>query len=290
YAPVAVGALVEVNGAAQADGSINATRIEVKQGASASAGNYLSLRQPAVSVSAASYERETSGSSIVAAFGANLATTTAQARTIPLPTTLGGVSVLVDGVPTGLFFVSPTQINYALPNGAQAGAAAATVMRGSEVVTQGLIDIAEVAPSLFTADATGRGVPAGSALRVKANGQVSYEPLARFDAAMNKIVPATVQRNGDRVFLILYGAGFRTAANSDGNAANGVAENVTVMIGGVNAPVLFAGAAPGFEGLDQINIEIPVQVVAGQNINVVIQARNRAGRLASANLVQVAIQ
>ncbi len=290
YAPVAVGAFVEVHGTPQSDGSLNATRIEIKQGASASGGNYLSLTSPMASVSAASYARETAAASIVAAFGVNLAATTAVASALPLPTTLGGVSVLVDGVPTGLFFVSPSQINYALPNGAQAGAAAVVLMRNGAVVTQGLIDIAEVAPSLFTADASGRGVPAGLALRIKSSGQVSYEPLARFDAAMNKLVPATVQRNGERMFLVLYGAGIRTAANSDGNAANGVAENVTAAIGGVNAPVLFAGAAPGFEGLDQINIEIPVTVVAGQSINVVIQARNRAGSSTTANTVIVAIQ
>src|SRR5689334_8488340 len=54
--------------------------------------------------------------SIVAAFGSNLATTTQSATAQPLPTELGGTSVEVNGRKAGLFFVSPNQINYVIPD------------------------------------------------------------------------------------------------------------------------------------------------------------------------------
>ncbi|MDX2034358.1 MAG: DUF5666 domain-containing protein [Blastocatellia bacterium] len=289
YARVAIGAFVEVKGLLQNDGSINASRIEVKQGTGT--GGYLGLASPPASVSAASYGSENASNSIIASFGSNLATGVAAATVQPLPTTLGGASVLVDGVPAGLFFVSPAQINYALPAGIAPGTATVTVMRNAQAVSQGLVDVADVAPSLFTADASGTGAPAGVLLRVKANGQQSYESLVRFDAAMNKLVPATIRRSGnDRLFLILYGTGFRNAPNADGNAGNGVAESTEVMIGTAAAPVLYAAPAPGFSGLDQINVEIPSFAPAGQAIRVVLKVRDGLGTLIQANPVVIAIE
>ncbi len=289
YRPVAVGAFVEVRGTLQADGSINALRIEVKSGPSG--GAFLSLTSPTASVSAASYQAENAAESIVAAFGINLATSTAAATSLPLPTSLGGVTVLVDGVPAPLFFVSPTQINYALPEGTSPGTASVAVLNGSGVVAQGLLAVSDIAPSLFTADASGTGAPAGNLLRVKPTGQQIYESLVRFDAAMNKLVPATIRRNSeDQLFLVLYGTGLRYAPDTDDNSGNGVAESIEVTIGGVSAPVLYAGPAPGFVGLDQINVQLPTSVAAGQNISVVLKAKDNSGRVIQANTVIIAVE
>src|SRR5215471_19201885 len=66
--------------------------------------------------------------SAVSLFGSALATQTATAPGVPLPTTLGGVSIdVTDSANTtraaGLFFVSPTQINFVLPAGTAPGTA-----------------------------------------------------------------------------------------------------------------------------------------------------------------------
>jgi uncharacterized protein (TIGR03437 family) len=282
---VEVGALVEVRGALQPDNSIDAVVIEVKPSTN------FSTFAPLASVSAGNYQADSSADSIIASFGSDLASTTQSATRQPLPTTLGGVSVLVDGKPAGLFFVSPTQINYLVPADAAAGTAQVTIVNGNVVKAQGTLSLPGVAPSLFTADASGQGLPAGLLLRVTANQQQSYEPLARFDPGQNKFVAVPIQqRAGDSLFLVLFGTGFRGATDADGNSGNGTAENVTATVNGVNAPVLFTGPAPGYEGLDQINVQIPAGAAAGASVSIVIKVHDGQGNLLRANTVTVAIQ
>ena len=54
---------------------------------------------------------------IAAIFGSQFASTGtfASSTTVPLPTSLSGTQVLVNGVPAPLFFVSPGQINFQVP-------------------------------------------------------------------------------------------------------------------------------------------------------------------------------
>src|SRR5207237_2982947 len=69
-----------------------------------------------VTVPAASFELvPVAPDTIVSAFGTQLATQFAIASTLPLPTTLGGTTVTVNGRPAGLLFVSGGQINYVMP-------------------------------------------------------------------------------------------------------------------------------------------------------------------------------
>ena len=288
YGSVAVGAFVEVRGPAQSDGSISATKIEVKQGSAG--GAYMSYN-PVATVSAASYQEDNAPESIVAAFGANMASTTANATTLPLPLSLGDVSVIVDGKQARLFFVSRSQINYQVPAGTPLGLANVVVTNRGQAILQGTILISSVALSLFTADASGTGAPAGLLLRVRANGQQVFESLARFDASQGRLVPAPiVRRAGEQLFLILFGSGLRYSPNTDGNAGNGVAENVQASVGGVNAPVVFAGMAPGFVGLEQLNVRIPDNAPANPNTPVVVRARDLLNNVKQANTVTIALQ
>jgi uncharacterized protein (TIGR03437 family) len=288
YGVVTVGAYVDIFGASLSDGSINATKIEIKQGASG--GGYMNFN-PATTVSSASYREDNAPESIVSAFGSNMSSATAVASALPLPLSLGDVTVIVDGRQTGLFFVSPNQINYQVPPGTAMGSANVVVMSKGQAILQGAIQISSVALNLFTADSSGTGPPAGILLRVKTNGQQVYESLARIDPNQNKLVPAPIiRRPGEQLFLILFGSGLNQEQNTDGNSANGVAENIQVTIGGVPAPVIYAGTAPGFVGLDQINVQIPDNAPANPTAQVVVQARDLLNNFKEANPVVISLQ
>ena len=161
--------------------------------------NFQSNSFPVTTVSAASYQALTAAGSIAAAFGTQLSTNLLSAAAVPLPTALGGVSVTVNGAPAGLFFVSPQQLNYEIPAGTTAGTAS-VVVNASGVISSGTINVASVAPSLFTANSDGQGAPAAYILRVKPSGEQIVEAVAEKDSN-NKFVPRTVVRAaGDLLF------------------------------------------------------------------------------------------
>jgi uncharacterized protein (TIGR03437 family) len=249
--------------------------VTIKQGTPGAFGSTLT------SVSAASYGGELAADSIVAAFGANLATSTASANSLPLPTTLAGVTVKVtDSEQTTrdapLFFVSPSQINYLVPAGSKAGLAKIIVYNGDRVVANSESPINPVAPALFTANASGQGVPAAVALRVRANGSQSLEPVAQFDAAQQRFVPVPIDLGpeGEQVFLILFGTGFRAPAEPGA---------VATFIGDEIAEVLFAGAAPGFAGLDQANVRAPRSLAGKGEVSILLIADDRASNAVTVN-------
>ena len=214
------------------------------------------------SVSAASYRGvQTAREMIMAAFGTNLATMTQVANTVPLPTTLGGVSLVAKDrlgieTPVPLFFVSPSQINYLMPSGVLPGKITITASRNDTVKVSGVLTLDSVAPGLFSANSSGSGVAAATVLRVRANGSQSYESVARFDQATNQFTPLPIDFGAetDQLFLILFGTGIRFRSSMS---------LVAVQIGGVNSEVLYADQQGDFAGLDQINVRLP-KILAGR--------------------------
>lgn len=228
-------------------------------------------------VSAASFEAPVSAESIVAAFGAGLATTIEVAITLPLPTVLGGTSVSVtdsNGItrPASLFFVSPGQINCVIPAGTASGNATFTVMAGNGAMSVGTVEIAPGVPSIFTANVNGVGAPAANLIRVHPDASQSIE--IPFQGEFPDFIPRPIDLGPENelVFLILYATGLRAAPNTDGNADNGSAENVRVLIGGIELIPAFAGPAPGFVGLEQINVAIPRDLIGARQVSVTLSA------------------
>ncbi len=220
------------------------------------------------SVSAANYRNPLARETITAAFGTNLSVVTQSSAATPLPTNLGGTQVTVtDSAGTNrnapLFFVSPTQVNYLVPAGTASGSATVTITNWNGVVSRGAVQINPVAPGLFTANSSGRGVPAAVVERIRANGSRSTEPVSQFDAAQNQFVPLPIDLGAadDQVFLVPFGTGFRFRSSL---AA------VTATIGGTAAEVSFAGDQGGFVGLDQANIRIPRSVIGRGEVDVVL--------------------
>jgi uncharacterized protein (TIGR03437 family) len=237
-------------------------------------GGAVTLARSVTSVSAASFTGQSLASeAIVATFGRNLATQLAVAGTLPLPTTLAGTTVKVRdsaGVERSspLFFVAPSQINYQIPEGTAPGEATVTITSGDGQVSTGMLNIAAVAPGLFSASSSGQGVAAAVVLRVKANGAQSYEPVARYDAAQQRFValPIDLGEEGDQVYLLLYGTGFRHHGDLAG---------MTVKLGEVEMEALFAGGLREYAGLDQLNLRIPRSLAGRGEIDVALDADGR---------------
>src|SRR5581483_5909173 len=206
-------------------------------------------------VSAASYGISAiAGKSIVAAFGTNLTTATTGATAQPLPLTLSGTSIRIkDRTGTErdapLFYVSPTQINYQIPEGTAAGPATITVTGNVGQTSTGTLIIAAAAPSLFTLDLSGNG------------------PGVAQDAFTFTGPPfAATRATGEPNILAFYGTGLGAdATDVDGN----VSASVQVRIDGKPAEVLYAGRAPGFAGLNQLNVVLPAGITSGTHTVVV---------------------
>lgn len=220
-------------------------------------------------VSAASFNGAALASdSIVAAFGENLASSIQVGSSTPLPTSLAGATVSVRDSANmekvaRLFFASPQQINFLMPEGLAVGPATVLVTNGEGNLAAGTVTITSVAPSLFAANANGRGVPAANILRVRQDGSYVYEPVASFDLIQNRFVAAPVDlgavNSGEQVFLIAYGTGIRGRSSLGGVRAN---------IGGMDCEVLFAGPAEGFFGLDQVNLRLPRSLAGRGEVDV----------------------
>ncbi len=227
---------------------------------------------------------------IVAVFGANLASGTQIAQTVPLPTSLLGSSVKVkDKTNTertsSLFFVSPGQVNFQIPAGTAEGKATVTVTSmtadGQTMQTSATVLIEKTAPGLFAANANGKDVAAAVLVRVKSDGSQTFEPVAQLNA-QNLLVPVPIDfgpnlgNASDQLFLVLFGTGWRNRS---------ALEKVTAQVGGVNAHVSFAGAQGSFVGEDQLNLQLP-RSLAGSGETIV--AVTVDGQLA--NLVTVAFR
>lgn len=103
-------------------------------------------------------------------------------------------------------------------------------------------------------------------------------------------VPSRPASVGTVISIFCTGMGATTPAVPSGTAASlttlsQVNNPATVTIGGVNAPVSFAGLAPGFVGLYQVNAQIPAGVAPGNAVPVIV---TQAG--VSSNAATIAVQ
>ena len=203
-------------------------------------------------VSAANYAATVARESIASVFGTRLADSAASGRTNPLPTELNGVRVAVrDALGSErnapLFYVSPGQINYQIPPGSSAGSATINFYNNGVLAGRSSLNLENIAPGLFTLNASSRGPAAGLFLRVRANGQQGYESVASFVNNQWQTLPVDWSNASDQIFLVLFGTGlrFRSGLNA-----------VTATVGGAGQAVTFAGAQGTLVGVDQINIQL----------------------------------
>ncbi len=190
--------------------------------------------------------------SLACIFGQNLALRPQSDQSFPLPSQLGGVTVTANGLPVPLLYVSPTQLNVQIP------------YEVSGQVTLGI------------------ETPNGSASTT-----VSVMPVAPSIVVVttgNKLCDAAnpVQPTG---YVTVYATGLGTASSAvatGGSAPMGpdpMTSTVQVWLDNTALQPTYAGLAPGFAGLSQINFMIPAGWANGE-----YQLRVAANQAASASV------
>jgi len=219
--------------------------------------------------------------SIATIFGNQLSPTTEQAASIPLPTTLAGVSVsLTDRAGTRfaapLFYVSPQQINFLVPAGMSTGAATVAVSGSGVTRANGSLQIEATAPGIFTQNADGKGVPAALVLREASDGLIGSEPAYSCPAGPGSCQPAPINLGTGQAYLLLFGTGIRNRR---------LLTEVTATIDGVSVPITYAGDQGQFVGLDQVNLVLPPELAGRGSVDLILTVDSKP-----ANTVRLAFQ
>jgi uncharacterized protein (TIGR03437 family) len=166
-----------------------------------------------------------------------------------LPTRLpqAGVTVLVDGIAAGLYFVSPEQVNFLIPANLRGGSRRLILNRDGVTGPEVELRLQDEAPELF------------------ADGQ-RFAAATRPDGGI--VGAETPVRAGETIVLYATGLG-RTAPEAiAGQIATGIAPLVNaaafrLYVNGEpleTGRVFYVGLTPGFGGLYQINVRLPASL------------------------------
>lgn len=241
----------------------------------------LEFKNTVTTVSGASYAvQAVAAGSIVSAFGSDLATITKNADTLPLPQDIGGTSVRIRDVKgidrlAPLFYVSPLQVNYQIPEGTAPGYVSVNIVNNGRAAPTEYLLVKPLSPGLFAANQNGRGAAAASWLLVSGTKRRSEQNAVCDANGQNCTARAIDLNSADEVYLELYGTGIRN---------NSGLSNVTVTVGGVSVPVLYASKQPEYAGLDQVNIQLPRSLAGRGEVDVIVTIDGQAANPVKVNL------
>jgi uncharacterized protein (TIGR03437 family) len=161
--------------------------------------------------------------------------------------------VNINGTPAPILYSSYNQVNFQVPYTIAAGSTAQIQVQSSTGTSANVnVDVLSSAAGLFTNQSNGQG----QVLAINQDGTVN--------STSNPAAP------GSYVSLYADGLGALTSTMTAGTPTPNspllsLSGTVTAIVGGLSAPVQFAGLAPGFVGLYQVNIQIPSTITAGQH-------------------------
>ena len=196
-------------------------------------------------VNAGTFNAQISACALATVFGSNFASTGVSAS-LPLPTTLGGVSVTVNGRSAPLLFANSGQVNFQVPWETATGQAKVVVTNGLTSNTA-TVSVGTAAPGLFL-------LAGGHAI------------VQNQDFSLNG--PNNPAKTGSTIVVYLTGSGpvnppVATGALSPLSPVASVTSQTSATIGPSSASVAFAGLTPGFVGLLQMNIVVPASLSSG---------------------------
>lgn len=208
----------------------------------------------------ASFAGQVSPGSFVTLFGSKLAQAPLSAPSVPLPMVLSGAGVQIAGRDAPLFYSSDGQLNAIVPYGIPANTSQQVIVtRENALSTPEPVTISAAAPGIFA-----YGQNQGIIIGVASSGAQAFA---------NSDNPV---RAGDVIVIYCTGLGEVTppvpAGTQTPAALFNTVATVTLTVGGISAPVSFAGLTPGQTGLYQVNAVIPSGIAPGDKVPVVLTA------------------
>ena len=202
---------------------------------------------------------------------------------LPVPTTVGGVQVLVNGEAAPIFYVGPSQINFVVPSAKvpTVGTAQVEVLQAATglILGSGSISMNTVAPGMFTLSQTGIG-------QIAARNHI--------DGSVNG--PTNAVARGQYIELYGTGQGPVPGGPPDGQLPTGTVTTPStpqVVIGGFPVPsgnVQFSGLAPCCVGLWQINVLIPTSTAPGGAVSLLVTYENYNSFWNPAHITTIAVK
>jgi len=238
--------------------------------------------------------------SLVAIFTAPLGVPAAAFSGTSLPDSLGGVTVTFNSVPAPIVQVWPgnalspipyvsAQVPFEVLAPGQTSATVAVELTVNNVPAPILYEqIVPSSPGIFTIPPNGKG----NAILVFINPMTNQPAIAApLDAGLS--YPTAPIPRGTLGFFYVTGLGAMTPGVPDGSGACPASDSYcyanampTVTVGGASADVKFAGQAPGFPGVFQVNIVIPQNAPTGTVPLVITSADGSV----SSNLALITVQ
>ena len=203
----------------------------------------------------ASFASGGSPGAIATLFGVHLTrnlTGILQGAGIPLPSTLAGTTVTIDGKTAPIFNVvdlnGVEQISFQVPVDAAPGQALPLVLNNGFASATAQISLTPTQPGIFTIDGTQAvALHADFSLITAAQPAAQNETIVLFCTGLGAVNP-----------LVATGA-----AAAGGSTLSNTVTIYTATIAGQNAPVAFSGLAPGFVALGQVNLTVPLGAPSG---------------------------
>ncbi len=242
---------------------------------------YYGLQESTVVESSAAPVSVVAPGSLGSIYGVNLAQVRQQAVSLPLPSSLGGVSITVKDAAgnsgtASLLYVSPEQVNFQIPAGMATGIATFTISNGTVTPETAIGAVGQVAPTLFTMTGTGSGLAAATAVSVSGGNPATTSSLSLFNCGSIPCQALPIDLSGNSaVYLTLYGTGIRNRSSLD---------NVLVTINGISLPALYAGPQPSDAGLDQINVQLTPELIGGGVSNIVVKVDQHEANTVTLNI------
>jgi uncharacterized protein (TIGR03437 family) len=249
-------------------------------------------------LNAASFSKDSSGNgatvapgSLVTIYGSFPGATAASSQGVPYVTSLGGVTISFGGILAPLKDVVPDGplpfVNAQVPYDVTGPVQVIATVNGAPSVPISIPTSAS-APGIFTIPPTGQGYavllftdPTDNTVKIAA-------PTAASASIGISAAPITRGQSG---FFYATGLGQKTppvsAGDGGGNGVHDAVQTPLVTIGGVPAQVLYAGQAPGFPGVDQINVMIPPNAPTGDAVALVVTSADHS---VVSNVGQIAVR